>query len=92
MVGSVKPKHTCVGVTVKHGVARTQKWLLRKVPVSIYVTKSTPAQAIVDAMKLKYQVPFDFSPAIMVLLRLTSRMQVEVSYEAARLAKICHSG
>jgi hypothetical protein len=62
MVGSVEPKHTCVGVTVKRGVARTQKWLLRKVPVSIYITKSTSAQAIVDAMKLKYQVPLGFSP------------------------------
>jgi len=91
VVGTVEPKRTRSGVTVKRGVARTQKWLLRKVPVSIYVTKSTPAQAIVDAMKLKYQVPFDFSPTNMVL-RLTSRMQEEVSYEAARLAKICHSG
>jgi len=56
-VRSVDRKHTCVGVTVEHGFAQTHKSLLRKVQVPIHVTTPMLAQAVVDAMKLKYQYP-----------------------------------
>jgi len=64
VIGIINPQYTCIGLfDSKRSTPGSHKWLLRQIPTTIVVTRTTIPRAIIKAVWLRYQVLVDYQAA-----------------------------